>query len=219
MLCLTLVLSEHCSRRLVVCSDAHWPSKLCCDVLFREKRLSPGSPSKQLTPFLSILSLTLTFNTLTDACRVWGVFCGFSEHWTTWPCLDLHSWENCLQHFPLVNKLSRSWMMDLICFGNGLVTLFRLMRSIQHCWWLSFLALCSHNPECSGNVKIQVYIFATHLDSSISCHSLCFIEVLTLGSQMHLISLTWLLLLIPMDIVRVYLVFHTLLLNHCLNIC
>lgn len=165
MLCLTLVLSEHCSRRLVVCSDAHWPSKLCCNVLFREKRLSPGSPSKQLTPFLSILSLTLTFNWCLQSLRgVLRFFWTLNDLTLGWICLDLHSWENCLQHFPLVNKLSRSWMMDLICFGNGLVTLFRLMRSIQHCWWLSFLALCSHNPECSGNVKIQVYIFATHLD-------------------------------------------------------
>jgi len=57
--------------------------KLCCHVLFREKRLSPTTLPKKpylFSFFLIILSWTLTFNMLTEACRVWDVaFMGFSK--------------------------------------------------------------------------------------------------------------------------------------------
>jgi len=79
--------------------------KLCCHVLFRAKRFSPATlPNKPylFSLFLTVLSWTLTFNMITEACRVWDVALGVFLHflwalhnltlgWTCWDVQDRQS--------------------------------------------------------------------------------------------------------------------------------
>lgn len=58
-------------------------SKLCCYVLFREKRISP---LKQAVCVKSFSNCTV-MNTFTLRCSSWG-FCSISEHWSVWPWVE-----------------------------------------------------------------------------------------------------------------------------------
>ncbi len=81
----------HCSRSLMVCSNAAFQNNYS------------GNPKHAIhtCPFLIVVSQTLSFYMLTEACRVWGVALGLSaicqrvvrsEHgWIFW---DIHSWED-----------------------------------------------------------------------------------------------------------------------------
>ena len=48
--------------------------------------------SQMFSLFLTVLSRALTFNKLTEACRVWDVALGFFT--LGWACWDVHSWED-----------------------------------------------------------------------------------------------------------------------------
>lgn len=73
------------SRNLVVCSDAFLQTQLCCCVLFTEKRLCSGNPSKQVIHVQSFLYCHELYNVACRGlwslwCRSWGFFANFSEH-------------------------------------------------------------------------------------------------------------------------------------------
>ena len=150
--------------------------------------LSPATlPNKPylLSLFLIVLSWTLTFNMLTEVCRVWDValfFCILSGHCTVWAWGELAltsifgktgNWLKCSL---LVNNHSLCRMMNLKLFGNDLITLPSLSLS-NNCFW------------CLSSVP------------SVWGGQTCWWSV----SEVHLISCTWLL---PTEAIRLYLIFH-----------
>jgi len=106
---------------------------ICCAAMlfFRDKRLLPVTvPNKPylFSLCLIVLSWTLTFNMLTEACRVWdaapGFFCSFSEHCTVWPLGELAGTstagriDSCFECF--VSNISHCRMMDFKLLGKYL---------------------------------------------------------------------------------------------------
>lgn len=89
-------------------------------------------------------------------------------------CWDVHSWEDCLKKFLLVNYMSHWRMMDLRLFGNGFLTLSRLMGSYNY----------------FSKITVDDFLWSSN--------------------QLHLISSTF---LIPVEGVKVYFIFHILLLH------
>ena len=90
--------------------------KLCRHVLFREKRLSAATlPNKPYLFSLIVLSWTLTFNMLTEACRVWDV-----AHLLFAVSLSITQSDfgvnllgrPLMGRLTAVNNLSLCWMMD-----------------------------------------------------------------------------------------------------------
>ena len=86
----------------------------CAAMFFLERRrflLQPIQTIHTCSVFsLIVLPWTVTFNMLTEACRVWdavcGLFCSFSEYYTVWPWGELARTSpaekigNCLRCFP-----------------------------------------------------------------------------------------------------------------------
>jgi len=110
---------------VVVCSP-----KLCCRFLFREKKLSPGSPSKQailVQPYSNCTVMNFNFLTCSPRHVTSEVhLLGLQFFWTLhsllwWTCRDVHSWEDC----QLYSFFFTCRMMDSKLF----VTLTRLMGS------------------------------------------------------------------------------------------
>lgn len=64
------------SRNLVVCSDAFLQTQLCCCVLFREKRICSGNPSKQV---IHVQSFLYCHELQTVAC--WGLWSLWRRSW------------------------------------------------------------------------------------------------------------------------------------------
>ena len=107
---------------------------LSCAAMFFLEWLSPANlPNKPyvFSLFLIVLSWTLTFNMLTEACRVWDVISRIIAHSDLrWTCRDVHyeeDWQRSRMFFPGGQSLS--------LWNDGLITLPRLVGT-NDCFFL-----------------------------------------------------------------------------------
>lgn len=84
--------------------------------------------------FVTMLSLSLTFKMLTEACRLGDGSLFTVSLSVTWSNYVARSTCNCAKWFPLSIRLSHCSLIDFILFGNGLINLLGVM--LAHTWIL-----------------------------------------------------------------------------------